>query len=75
MPDGVFEHIMEYLPLPRVWQWSLLRLPRRCKLAPNQAMLDMSVIMDEILRDSLIFAGADQTNLLVKLNRSPHVSN
>jgi len=74
LPSGIFELVMEYMPLPRVWQWSLLRLKRRCKLAPQQAVQDLSVIMDEILCDSAIFAGADQKNLLMKINRSPQVT-
>lgn len=74
MPNGVFELIMDYMPLPRIWQWSLLRLSRRCKLAPQQAMIDMSIIMDEILKDTIIFAGLDQTNQMVKITRSPQVS-
>lgn len=74
LPSGLFELVMEYMPLPRVWQWSLLRLKRRCKLAPQQAVQDLSVIMDEILCDSAIFAGADQKNLLMKINRSPQVT-
>jgi hypothetical protein len=73
LPSGVFELVAEYLPLPRVWQWSLVRLRRRCKLAPHQAVQDLCIIMDEILRDTGIFAGRDQTNLLMRLNRSPQV--
>lgn len=73
MPSGVFELIMDFMPLPRIWQWSLLRMPRRCKLAPQQAMIDMSIIMDEILKDTMIFAGQDQSNQMVKINRSPQV--
>lgn len=73
LPSGVFELIADYMPLPRIWQWSLMRLRRRCKLAPHQAVLDLSIIMDEILRDSAIFAGWDQSNLLMKINRSPQV--
>ena len=73
LPSGIFELIMEMLPLPRVWQWSLLRLKRRCKLAPHQAVQDLSTIMDEIIRDSAIFSGPDQSNLLMKINRSPQV--
>ena len=73
LPSGLFELVMEYMPLPRVWQWSLLRLKRRCKLAPQQAVQDLSVIMDEILCDSAIFAGTDQKNLMLKINRSPQV--
>ncbi len=73
LPDGVFELVMEMLPLPRIWHWSLDRLARRCKLSPHQAMLDMSVIMDEILADAQIIDGKNQSNLLIKINRSPHV--
>lgn len=73
LTPGIFELIMDYLPSPRVWQWSLLRLKRRCKLAPLRAVQDLSVIMDEILCDSVIFSGRDQTNLLIKLNRSPQI--
>lgn len=73
LPSGVFELIAEYIPLPRVWQWSLLRLKRRCKLAPHQAVIDLSIIMDEILRDANIFSGRDQSNLLMKINNSPQV--
>lgn len=73
LPSGLYEHVMEYIPMPRVWQWSLLHLKRRCKLAPHQAVLDMSIIIDEILTDAAIFAGADQRFLLIKLNRSPQI--
>lgn len=73
MPEGVFEHIMEFMPSPRVWAWSLQRLRRRCKLAPLQAVMDISVIMDEILQDANIFAGSDQEYLLTKINRSPQI--
>ena len=24
MPNGVFEHIIDMLPMPRVWQWSMV---------------------------------------------------
>jgi ankyrin repeat protein len=74
LPEGVFELVMDMLPLPRVWHWTLDRLARRCKLAPQQAMLDMSVMMDEILADSVIVEDRHQCNLLVKLNRAPYVS-
>lgn len=73
LPSGVFELVADYLPLPRIWHWSLIRLRRRCKLAPYQAVQDISIIMDEIMRDAAIFAGRDQSNLLTKLNRSPQV--
>lgn len=74
MPQGVFHTIMDYMPLPRVWHWSLVRVQRRCRLAPTQAMQDLSVLMDEILCDTLVLGGADQRHTLTKLARSPHVS-
>lgn len=73
LPSGVFETIMDFMPLPRVWQWSLIRSKRRCKLSPIQTMMDLSVLMDEILADANIFGGADQSNLLIKLNRNPQI--
>jgi len=73
LPPGIFESIMEYMPMPRVWQWSLLRLKRRCKLAPHQALFDIGAMMDEILRDSALFAGSDQRNLCMRITRSPQI--
>jgi len=73
LPPGLFELIAEMLPLPRVWAWSLGRLRRRCKLAPHQALLDSSVIIDDILTDASIFAGRDQRAQLVRLSRNPHL--
>lgn len=73
LPAGVFDLIMDYLPLPRVWQWSLVQAQRRCRLAPAQAMQDISILMDEILCDTLVIGGNDQKHMLVKIARSPHV--
>ena len=74
LPSGLFETVMEFLPMPRIWQWALVRIKSRCKLSPYQAMLDTCTVMDEILCDANIFAGKDQTNLLMKINKSPQVS-
>ena len=74
LPEGVYENIIEYMPQPRIWQWTLTRVKLRCKLSPLQAMLDISTVMDEILCDSCIIAGADQQQMLVKINKSPQVS-
>ncbi len=73
LPSGVFEHMMDYLPSPRVWQWTLTRIKLRCRLNPLQAMLDTSCVMDEILADSNILLDASQKQLLVKINKSPQV--
>eukprot|EP01034_Spumella_vulgaris_P041231 gene41231-51041_t len=66
LPFGLYETVMEYLPLPRVWKWSLPRIERRIELDARQAILDMSCVVDEILCDANIISGLDQTQLLVK---------
>eukprot|EP01034_Spumella_vulgaris_P028371 gene28371-35213_t len=63
LPFGLYETVMEYLPLPRVWKWSLSRIERRIKWDPQQAMLDLSCVMDEILRDANVISGVDQTQM------------
>lgn len=73
LPPGVFELIADMLPMPRVWHWSILRLKRRCKLAPHQAVCDINIIMDEILTDACIFPGPQQS-LLVRMSQNPQVS-
>lgn len=73
MPYGIFELIADFLPSPRIWQWSLYRLKRRCAIAPYVAITDLSVIVDEILADANIFAGPDQKNLLIKINKCTEV--
>lgn len=73
LPPGVFEHVMEYLPLPRVWSWSLSHMLRRCRLAPQQTVSDLAILIDEILRDSCIVGDDEQKNILVKIARSPQL--
>jgi hypothetical protein len=71
---GVFECIVEYIPLPRMWQWQLSRIQHRCVLAPQITMCDLSKIADEILADTSVFRGKNQQNLLVRLARNSEVS-
>ncbi len=71
MPLGVFDLIMDFLPSPRIWDWSLIQLRRRCRLAPRVAIMDSYIIMDEILSDSNIFPGSEQKGLLVRLANEP----
>jgi ankyrin repeat protein len=73
LPPGVFETVIEFLPMPRVWSWSLSHMLRRCRLAPQQAVMDLSILMDEILRDSNVVGDDVQQNLLVKIARSPQL--
>eukprot|EP01038_Epipyxis_sp_PR26KG_P014990 gene14990-20164_t len=71
LPAGLFELIAEFLPLPRIWQWSLVKIKRRCKLAPYQAIVDCCILMDEIINDTNIFYGKNNKNMLVKINKCP----
>lgn len=74
LPDGIFDLIVDFMPSPRIWQWSLWRLRKRCRLAPHVAINDISKIMDEILCDSNIFSSANQSQLLVRISRDSSVS-
>jgi hypothetical protein len=73
MPPGVFEHIVEFMPLPRVWEHSIERFGTRAKIAQHQTVLDAATLMDEILCDLVVFKSSNQKNLLVRLARSPEV--
>jgi hypothetical protein len=73
MPPGVFDHIMDYVPLPRIWEDSLLRILGRAKLLPPQAIADTSRVVDEILNDCLTFTTARPTRLLIDLSRNKQV--
>ena len=73
MPEGIFELIIDFLPSPRIWQWSLYRLRKRCTIAPHVAVTDVSTIIDEIFTDANVFSGTDQKFHLVKISQSPAV--
>lgn len=73
MPPGVFEHIVEFMPLPRVWEHSIERFTARAKIAQHQTVLDAATLMDEILCDLAVLKSSNQKNLLVRLARSPEV--
>ena len=64
LPDGLFELIVDFMPLPRIWHWSLLRLKRRCRFAPKQAVSDLSVMLDEMLTDLSVFPGSQKLQLV-----------
>lgn len=76
MPSGVFETIMEFLPLPRVWDWVLQKLKVRCEWNVFEAMVDTGILIDEIMSDLNIFSAVDGCckNMLIALNRTPLVS-
>lgn len=73
LPGGIFDHIMDYMPLPTEWNWSLDILKRRCQLQPQQSLLDMCKLMDELLADACIFKGSNQSLLLCRLNQNPQI--
>ena len=72
LPKGLFALICSFIPPPRVWHWQLIGLKRRrCRLAPHQAILDLSSIIDDILTDANTYVqGNDQVLSLVKLSRN-----
>lgn len=39
MPEGVLENIVEYIPTPRIWNWSLYRYARTSPTLPAAATL------------------------------------
>jgi len=73
LPPGVYDLVVEMLPMPRVWHWSLFRLRRRCKLSPQVAVMDLSILMDEILTDMNLFGGRNQKVLLQRIARNSQV--
>jgi hypothetical protein len=73
MPKEIFELIVDYMPSPRIWQWSLSKLRNRAKLAPHPALDDVLVIIDELLCDANLFNLPQQNRLLIKLNSNPEV--
>lgn len=68
-PFGIFELISEYLPVSRIWNIS--KLKNQCNLAPNEAIKNMNIIMDEVIADNNIFNSNNQKLLLVKISRNP----
>ncbi|CAE7801061.1 unnamed protein product, partial [Symbiodinium microadriaticum] len=60
LPLGLTEIILDFLPTPRVWKWSLVRLKKRITLAPHAATIDISFILDEMFTDMTLFRGPTQ---------------
>jgi hypothetical protein len=74
LPLGVYEMIVEYLPSPRVWKWSLNHLKRRAILCPHVAVADTSVLIDELLGDLLILESPNQKGSLLRISQNSQVS-
>jgi hypothetical protein len=73
LPLGLCELIMDYLPTPRVWKWSLVRLKKRINLASHAATIDISIILDEMFTDMTLFRGSVQRVHLLSIARNEPV--
>lgn len=73
LPLGVYEMIVDYLPSPRVWKWSLNQLKRRTVLSPHVAVVDTSILIDELLGDLLILESSNQKGALVRISQNSQV--
>ena len=56
LPFDCVNTIVQYLPAPRVWTWSLHRAKARMRSAPQVVMRDLFIIVDEIFSDSQLFS-------------------
>lgn len=74
LPEGVFEMIMEYLPSPRVWKWSLNRLKKRISISPQISVVDISILIDEMLTDLNLFDSSNQRGHLMRITGNPEVN-
>jgi len=74
LSQPLFRHIVEFLPLPRLWETTLVKLRRRCHIDPNEAIRGGLKIIDEILTDLLISRDHVQEMHLVRLARDESVA-
>lgn len=78
LPNGVFEHIVEYIPFPRLWEWQLSRVQFRMMYAPQVVMIELCKLINEILQDTCMFRKTQHnflnSNLMVYLARSSDVA-
>ncbi len=63
LPHELFEIILEYIPYPRMWNWSINRLNRRINLSSHVSTYDMCVLIDEMLKDMSIFSSHVGNNI------------
>lgn len=70
LPDGVFEMIVDYIPSPRVWKWSLNRLKRRIMISPHISVNDTSILIDEMLTDLNLFDNPIQRGHLMTISNN-----
>lgn len=65
--------IVDYLPSPRVWKWSLNHLKKRATLCPHVAVVDLSILIDEILTDLKLLHSPIQKGHLLRINENQQV--
>lgn len=73
LPLGVYEMIVEYLPSPRIWKWSLNRLKKRATLSPHISVIDISILIDEMVTDLNILDTPNQRGHLTRISNSSEV--
>ena len=73
LPPAPFSLVMAYLPAPRLWKHTLVRLSRRVTMSPQIAARDISVVLDEMFTDMGLVRGADQSYHLVRIAGSAQV--
>ncbi|CAM9945556.1 unnamed protein product, partial [Hapterophycus canaliculatus] len=56
---AVFEHIVSFIPLPRLWDTSLDKIRRRCHIDATEAIREAFRIIDEVLADLKFVHGPD----------------
>jgi hypothetical protein len=65
--------IMEYLPSPHAWKWSLNHLKKRATFSPQIAVHDISLLIDELFSELKILNFPHQKGCLMRIATSPEV--
>jgi len=73
LSQPLFHVIIQFMPLPRIWDATLVKLRRRCHIDPNEAVRGGLKIIDEILTDLIISKDRIQEMHLVRLGRDESV--
>jgi hypothetical protein len=68
----LFERVMEFLPLPRLWQGTVVRLRNQCHIDADEAIRGAVQLMNEVFNDALQLKDADL--YLVQIARCPDLA-
>ncbi|CAM9119030.1 unnamed protein product [Discosporangium mesarthrocarpum] len=71
----VFQNIARFIPLPRLWDDTLAKLPRRCHVDATEAIREAFELMDEVFADLNAVRSKDQTGHLIRLWEDPKLCN